>query len=391
MRSVVSVVLFLFPIHLLFIKIKNYLYDKNILSPTRVGATVISVGNISLGGTGKTPFTIALSNFLVQRGKSVGVLTRGYGRKGRGDFLLKKHSVEEAGDEAIVLRNNLSKSVPIYISKNKVLGAKKLIDLGCDIIVLDDAFQHRRVHRDLDIVLLSARELAPSIAFYKPEWHRSTFPYGLLREPFHNLNRADLFIGTKLEQYSYRGMAETAYDPDTDPQMRTVAKVLDSYYEWQEGRFELPFFWHDMRFKQTLLSSDKNEKITIKELIRNHLGPEYFIVPGDKKSPADRDVVGIMSICAIGEPEQFESSLVQLGFPFGVNRKTFPDHHSFTKKDISDIVDMIKKRDIQSIICTEKDWVKLVRFKKEIGVPIYAVRLDHYLKKDIQDAVLCLL
>ncbi len=111
------------------------------------------------GGTGKTPFTIALSNFLVQRGKSVGVLTRGYGRKGCGDFLLKNHSVEEAGDEAIVLRNNLSNSVPIYISKNKVLGAKKLIDLGCDIIVLDDAFQHRKIHRDIDVVLVNPDEL----------------------------------------------------------------------------------------------------------------------------------------------------------------------------------------------------------------------------------------
>ena len=102
---------------------------------------VISVGNISLGGTGKTPFTIALSNFLVQRGKSVGVLTRGYGRKGRGDFLLKNHSVQEAGDETIVLKNNLSRSIPIYVSKNKTLGASKLASLGCDTIILDDAFK----------------------------------------------------------------------------------------------------------------------------------------------------------------------------------------------------------------------------------------------------------
>ena len=156
---IVSIVLFLLPIHLLFIKIKNYLYDKNIVSPTKVDATVISVGNISLGGAGKTPFTIALSNFLAQRGKSVGVLTRGYGRKSGGDFLLKNHSVEEAGDETIVLKNNLSKSIPIYVSKNKILGANALASLGCEIIILDDAFQHRKIYRDIDVVLVNPDEL----------------------------------------------------------------------------------------------------------------------------------------------------------------------------------------------------------------------------------------
>ena len=329
MRSVVSVVLSLFPIHLLFIKIKNYLYDKNILSPTRAGATVISVGNISLGGTGKTPFTIALSNFLVQRGKSVGVLTRGYGRKGCGDFLLKNHSVEEAGDEAIVLRNNLSNSVPIYISKNKVLGAKKLIDLGCDIIVLDDAFQHRKIHRDIDVVLVGPDELKNK--------NKKTFPWGLLREPFYNIDRADIIITNKANLYK---------------ESSTLKNSLSINIE----------------FENEVLSIN-NRPTTINGLSK---------------------LKKIMSICAIGKPESFQKSLSKLNIQV-VKELIYPDHYSFSAKDVSDFVSVVEKNKIEAIVCTEKDSVKLVLFKEKINVPVYVVRLKHRLNKDVQEKFLCLL
>ena len=328
MRSVVSVVLFLFPIHLLFIKIKNYLYDKNVLSPKRVGATVISVGNISLGGTGKTPFTIALSNFLVQRGKSVGVLTRGYGRRGRGDFLLKNHSVKEAGDETIVLRNNLSESIPIYVSKNKTLGARKLASLGCDTVILDDAFQHRKIHRDIDVVLVNPDELK--------EKNKKTFPWGVLREPFYNINRADIIITNKINLYQ------------ESPSLKNSLLI-------------------NTEFESEVLSS--NEKITINQL---------------------SDLRNVMSVCGVGKPESFQKSLSGLNIGV-VENLIYPDHHSFSKKDVSNIKLNIEKYKIDAIVCTEKDWVKLVDFKEEIGIPIYAVRINHHLKKDIQDAVLCLL
>jgi len=328
MRSVVSVVLSLFPIHLLFIKIKNYLYDKNILSPTRVGATVVSVGNISLGGTGKTPFTIALSNFLVQRGKSVGVLTRGYGRKGYGDFLLKNHSVEEAGDEAIVLRNNLSNSVPIYISKNKVLGAKKLIDLGCDIIVLDDAFQHRKIHRDIDVVLVSPDELK--------EKNKKTFPWGVLREPFYNIGRADIIITNKINLYKESSPLKNSLLINTE-------------------------------FENEVLSS--NEKTTINQL---------------------SGLKNVMSVCGVGKPESFQKSLSELNVNV-VEKLIYPDHHSFSKKDVSNIVLGIEKNKIDAIVCTEKDWVKLSLFKEKISVPIYAIKLKHSLNEEVREAFLRLL
>ena len=328
MRSVVSVVLFLFPIHLLFIKIKNYLYDKNVLSPKRVGATVISVGNISLGGTGKTPFTIALSNFLVQRGKSVGVLTRGYGRRGRGDFLLKNHSVKEAGDETIVLRNNLSESIPIYVSKNKTLGARKLASLGCDTVILDDAFQHRKIHRDIDVVLVNPDELK--------EKNKKTFPWGVLREPFYNINRADIIITNKINLYQ------------ESPPLKNSLLI-------------------NTEFESEVLSS--NEKITINQL---------------------SDLKNVMSVCGVGKPESFQKSLSGLNIHV-VEKLIYPDHHSFSKKDVSNIGLSIEKNKIEAIVCTEKDWVKLSSFKEKISAPIYAIKLKHSLNEEVREAFLRLL
>ncbi len=328
-RMAVSVILFLFPIHLFFIKIKNYFYDKNIISPTKVCATVISVGNISLGGTGKTPFVIALSNFLVQRGKSVGVLTTGHGRKNSGSFLLKNQSVERAGDETLVLKKNLSSSIPIYVSKNKILGSKKLVSLGCDTIVLDDAFQHRKIYRDIDVVLIGPDELKKK--------NKKTFPWGILREPFYNIGRADIVITNKVNLY-------------------------------KEGSYLKNSLSTNIEFEDEVLSINSGPT-TIDELSR---------------------LKRVLSICGIGKPESFQKSLSRLNIQVE-GKLIYPDHHNFTAKDVSDIVSVIEKNKIEAVVCTEKDAVKLVFFKEKINVPVYVVKLKHSLNKDIKDKFLCLL
>lgn len=332
MLSIFSIILFLFPIHIAFIKIKNFLYDNNIINPTNIDTKVISIGNISLGGAGKTPFVIALSNFLKnQRGFSVGVVTRGYGRKNsHHNFLFDSHSWQDCGDETVVLTNNLSSSIPVYISKNKILGSKELSKLGCDIIILDDAFQHRKLGRDIDIVLLSPDELETK--------NQRTFPWGSLREPFYNLRRADIVITTKMNLYNSQ----------------------------RPLRNSLPL---DTSFQEELLSSDGVAKTTTKQLSK---------------------LQNVMSLCGIGKPESFQSSLKSLNV-YVKKHLTYSDHHNFNKKDISTILAHIKQYNIGSIVCTEKDWVKLVNFKEEIGIPIYAIRLNYCLNKDIEGAILCLL
>lgn len=332
MRNILSIFLFLFPIHIVFIKIKNFLYDNNIINPVNVDSIVISIGNISLGGAGKTPFAIALSNFLNQRGLSVGVVTGGYGRKNsHHNFLYNHHSWKDCGDETVVLTNNLSSSIPVYVSKNKTLGAKELSRLGCNVVILDDAFQHRKLARDIDIVLLSPDELETK--------NQKTFPFGLLREPFYNLERADVVITTK----------RNLYNGQTTPPKNS-----------------LPLH---TRFQEELLSSDGVSKVTTKQLSK---------------------LQNVMSLCGIGKPESFQNSLKSLN----VRTKkhlTYSDHHGFSKKDVSILLSHIKQHSIQSIVCTEKDWVKLIGFKEEIKVPIYAIKLNYCLNKDIEEAVLCLL
>jgi len=332
MHKIFSLILFLFPIHLVFIKIKNFLYDNNIIDPIKIDTKIISIGNVSLGGAGKTPFTIALSNFLKEkRGFSVGVVTRGYGRRNsHHNFLFNNHSWQDCGDEVIVLTNNLSRSIPVYISSNKILGAKELSSLGCDIVILDDAFQHRKLGRDIDIVLLSPDELLAK--------NKKTFPWGLLREPFYNIKRANIIIATKINLYS--------------------SKILPPN--------SLPL---NTSFQKELLSSDGASKITIKQLSK---------------------LKNIISLCGIGKPVSFQNSLESLNISVK-KHLTYSDHHSFTEKDIANILSHIKKLNIQSIICTEKDWVKLMGFDDEISIPIYAIRLNYCLNKDIEDAVLRLL
>jgi len=329
MLRALSVFLFFFPIHLLFIKIKNCLYNKGVLSPQKVGATVISVGNISLGGTGKTPFTIALSNFLANNGKSVGVVTRGYRRKGRGNFLFDNHSLEDVGDEVMVLKNNLSGSIPIYVSKNKVLGSEKLVALGCDTIVLDDAFQHRKIYRDIDVVLVGPDELNKN--------KQKTFPWGALREPFYNINRADIIITNKTNLY------------DDTPTLKNSLSL-------------------NIEFEEIVLSTaEPNTTI-------NHLSK----------------IKNVLSVSGIGKPENFHRSLSKLKIDVK-KHIVYRDHHAFNDKDVSNIISHIKKHKIEAIVCTEKDWVKLEFFKEKINIPIYALKLKHVLNEKIQGAFLRLL
>ena len=185
-----SALLFVFPIHLIFIFLKNFLYDFGVLKGEKVDAKVISVGNIALGGTGKTPTTIAIANFLERNGYTVGIVTRGHGRENiSNSFLLKNQSWKECGDEVVILKNNTSSNTRIFVSLDKIYAAKQLSNMGCNIILLDDGFQHRRIGRNIDIVLLGPENQNKKCQL--------VYPYGLLREPFCYLKRADITISTK--------------------------------------------------------------------------------------------------------------------------------------------------------------------------------------------------
>ena len=174
LMHVLSALLFVFPLHLIFIFLKNFLYDFEVLKGEKVDAKIISIGNIALGGTGKTPTTIAIANFLERNGYTVGIVTRGHGRENiSNSFLLKNQSWKECGDEVVILKNNTSSNTRIFVSLDKIYAAKQLSNMGCNIVLLDDGFQHRRIGRNIDIVLLGPENQNKKCQLI--------YPYGLLR------------------------------------------------------------------------------------------------------------------------------------------------------------------------------------------------------------------
>ena len=168
------------------VKTRNTLYDAGVLKAVRAPLLVVSVGNIEAGGTGKTPFTMALADDLYHRGRKVAIVTRGYkGRLAGPIIVTPQHLIKEVGDEALLMARLMK--VPVIKSPDRLRGALfASVHLGTEIIILDDGFQHRRLHRDLDIVLVS-RDIT----------RERLLPAGPLREPASCLSRADIIIAMK--------------------------------------------------------------------------------------------------------------------------------------------------------------------------------------------------
>ena len=301
------------------------MYDFKVLKAKNINAKVVSIGNISLGGTGKTPTTIAIASFLEKKGYSVGIVTRGHGRDNiSNSFLLKDQDWRECGDEVVLLRNNTSSNTHIFVSLDKVFAAEQLSSMGCNVILLDDGFQHRRIYRDVDIVLLGPENQNKKYQF--------VYPYGTLREPYCYLKRADITISTKSNL--------------------TKSKSVVSDHKLS------------LKIKEEVMSSGSIE--TIYDL--------------ERKS-------GIMSVCSIGDPDSFSKTLN--GININVSKKlVFPDHWPFTLKDIKKINDLALKEGLEHIVCTEKDFVKLLEFKNNLHVDISAVAQKHQLSKEIEQNIL---
>jgi tetraacyldisaccharide 4'-kinase len=165
------------------IDIRNHLYDRGMLRAHRLDAPVVSIGSISAGGAGKTPFLIMLGELLKQRGLSFDVLSRGYGRQTKGVALVDpKGSPQEFGDEPLLIARKLV--VPVIVGEDRYDAGRFAEDkLGLQVHLLDDGFQHRRLARDFDIVLITERDL-----------HDTLLPTGRLREPLSSLARASAIV-----------------------------------------------------------------------------------------------------------------------------------------------------------------------------------------------------
>lgn len=292
-------------------RMKNFMYDNKILKPKKVNAYVISVGNMTTGGVGKTPVVSEIAKYLVNLGQRVAIVSRGYGGKldnSKINMISDGTSVYfdavQAGDEPYWLAEN-TQGAYVFTCRNRYLAAKMAVEkFGIQVIILDDGFQHRKLHRDLDIVLMDS---------VKGFGNEHLLPAGPLREGPEALERID-----KLVVVSKSVKHETA---------ERVAKIM-------QKRLNIP------------------TSVCYTE-------PDY--VYNIKTGQRLMEGLAVTAMCAIGQPQQFYDFLSDYQV---VKTVTFDDHHQYAPIDIVDISG--------SIITTEKDAVKLARFDRD---NIYALKL----------------
>ena len=316
-------------------RLRNFAYDREWLRVTKVDVPVISLGNITTGGTGKTPLAAWLANWLGEQGRVPGLLSRGY-RALEVETRGKKEDGQAGGlpyvgnDEKLVL-DRLCPGVPHLQQRDRVASARRLVEESrCDVLILDDGFQHRRLHRDLDIVLIDALQ---------PWGYGHVLPRGLLREPLAGLKRADLIVLTRADQA-------------TPEQRRTVLDQL-ARVRGTDDAVQVAF----VPQRLIALSADaSNEQPLALEAVR---GRRAF------------------AFCGIGNPQGFArtvASLVDVGeFDPGLLR-VFPDHHHYTERDLADVASAAKAARAEIVLTTMKDFVKL---RPEIwdGPPLYAIEI----------------
>ncbi len=319
----------LFPLYLLSlpygtaVRAKSFFYSIGLWNSKRLPCPVICVGNITVGGTGKTPLVIALAQGLMERGIHVAILSRGYkANKPSGPLVSDGQTVllspEESGDEPFLMAQTL-KGVPILIGKDRFInGQMALQRFGVRGLLMDDGYQHLQLHRDLNILLVDSH-----IGF----GDHHLLPRGILREPLAHLRRANLFVLTKLENI------ETCKPLEKElHQFHPSSPVFHSHYE-PRGLVGPKEEWEE-------LHSLKGKKV--------------------------------LALSGVANPEYFSFLLRKCGLEI-VSEATFPDHHRFTNKDLASIEETSKG--VDWIVTTEKDMVKLKRLNID-SLPLRALRIE---------------
>jgi len=317
----------LIPIGILYgiiMQIRNWFYDWGIFKSVSFDVPVVSVGNITAGGTGKTPFTIFLAGQLAGQFKKIAIVSRGYGRESRGvqlvaaDGQLYLHATE-AGDEPFLIAQSLPGAI-VIVSEERAEGIRFALNkFQADLIILDDAFQHRSVKRDLDILLINAKD----------SWQGNfPIPGGTLREFKFNHKRAGLIVFTNT-------------DANSDLPFIPASK---------------PFFTSNPRLKDVI---DLENKVIGKI--------------------EDFQTKKVLAFAGIAHPDNFFSSLeTQNVNP--ISTVAFRDHYSFKNSDIDRLVQQADKAGTEALLCTEKDLVKIQKLQKTgTEFSILAVRLGLYI------------
>lgn len=308
------------------IKLRLAAYRRGLLNATRLNAPVISVGNLTVGGTGKTPMVEWFCRALARSGRKPCVLTRGYRRENPqsrvlvSDFQGVHSTVGEAGDEAFLLAGNLKGMVAVVSDANRAAaGNWALTELGADVFVLDDGFQHLQLERDLNLLLLDATD---------PWGGNSLLPVGRLREPLTGLGRADCIVVTRAD------------DPE-----QVSSLVTDI-----QGRANCPVLTSQMRV------------VGVRKLGGEKVDSSLLLQP-------------LFAFCGIGNPQSF---LAQIRRSYGnlAGSKSFADHHAFQQHDINDVTAKARSAGATALITTAKDAVKLARLEFSLTCLVLDIEVE---------------
>ncbi|MCU0239065.1 MAG: tetraacyldisaccharide 4'-kinase [Pyrinomonadaceae bacterium] len=302
--------------------VRNKFYESGLFGSEKLSAKVISVGNITVGGTGKTPLVAFVAKKIAAKGEKVCILTRGYGRENSNERVLVSDSqkiladVKKSGDEPFELAEKLIGIAAVLADKNRFEAGKWAIEnLGITAFVLDDGFQHRQLKRDLDIVCIDAT---------KPFASDKVLPLGELRESLANLKRADAIVITRAN----------------------LIKSRESRVESRESNLEMLF-----------------------SEIRSFSNCPIFISRNRTSLDSRLSTLHSLAFCGLGNPENFFSQLKQDGFNL-VATKTFRDHYAYTQTDVDEIEKLAKEKNAEVLLTTAKDAVKLQNLKFNLPLEI---------------------
>ena len=329
--------LFLWPIgffYWLLIFWRNLFYNIGFFVSRKLPCKVISIGNLSVGGTGKTPFVILLANILTGHGKSVVILSRGYKRSSKGTLVVSdgneiKTSLEKSGDEPYMIAKKLG-HIPVVLDENRYRGGQFICnEFNPDVIIMDDAFQHRRVFRDVDIVLINSNHRDPKL-----------LPYGLLREPLRNVKRADAVVFTKAN-----------LTPPDEDLIHSVSKKCSNTF-------------------------------------RSELSADSELIGLDGSLKPLSEVNGpVVAISGVGDPDSFEVILEEAGLDY-VHHFRHDDHAEYSDIDLEAIREVFLSAEAKAIITTEKDLDKLAALS---DLPVFAVKVGVVLHQKDQTELLNLI
>jgi tetraacyldisaccharide 4'-kinase len=316
------------------IVLRNMFFEKGIFRSTDVGVPVISVGNLTAGGTGKTPLVDLIARTLLNKGLRVAIVSRGYGRRTRGAVVVSdgqqiRATASEGGDEPLFLARKNPAAV-VIADEQRVRGARMAVErFGSEIVLLDDAFQHRAIRRTLDVVLVDGNH---------PPFGVAMLPAGTRREPLRSLGRADVVVVTKVEERKRRD---------------EIAAGIKRYSE-------APLFMS-----------------TFRPLSFRRAKTGFSV---QMQSAREKKAV---VFCGIAQPESFRKTVETAGIEIA-EFFAFEDHYFFTPADMETIIASGRKHDADYIVTTEKDLTRCTGESVNIAIeeaPVFyfemGMALDH--------------